>query len=51
MSAEEERFQLSNTCWNCNELFDISDNKVRDHCHVVGNIEVLLIGVAMLILK
>ena len=35
MSAEEEeRFQLSNICWICNKLFNVSDNKVRDHCHV-----------------
>ena len=40
MSAEEEEeeeeeiFQLSNICWICNKLFDVSDNKVRDHCHV-----------------
>ena len=27
MSAEdEERFQLSNNCWVCNELFDVEDN-------------------------
>ena len=37
MSAEEEeRFQLSNICWICNKLFDVNDNKVRDHCHVNG---------------
>ena len=37
MSAEEEeRFQLSNICWICDRLFDVSDNKVRDHCHVTG---------------
>ena len=38
MSAEEEeeRFQLSNICWICNKLFNVSDNKVRDHCHVTG---------------
>ena len=35
-SAEEERFQLSNICWICNKLFDVCDNKVRDHCHVTG---------------
>ena len=35
MSAkEEERFQLSNICWICNKLFDVSDNKVRDHCRI-----------------
>ena len=37
MSAEEEeRFEQSNISWICNKLFDVSDNKVRDHCHVTG---------------
>ena len=37
MSAEEEEnFQLSNSCWICNKLFDAGDEKVRDHCHVTG---------------
>ena len=36
MSAEEERFQLSNNCWICDKLFDVVDDKVRDHCHVTG---------------
>ena len=38
MSAEEEeeRFEQSNIFWICNKLFDVSDNKVRDHCHVTG---------------
>ena len=37
MSAEEnERFEQSNICWICGGLFDISDDKVRDHCHVTG---------------
>ena len=37
MSAEKkERFQLTNIYWICYKLFDISDNKVRDHCHVTG---------------
>ena len=31
MSAEEEeRFQLSNSCWICDKLFDVGDDKVRD---------------------
>ena len=35
MSAEEEeRFQLSNSCWICDKLFDVGDDKVRDHCHI-----------------
>ena len=33
---EEERFQLSNSCWNCAKLFDVGDDKVRDHCHITG---------------
>ena len=37
MSAEEEgRFQLGNSCWICDKLFDVGDDKVRDHCHVTG---------------
>ena len=36
MSAEEERFQLSNICWICNKLLDVAADKVRDHCHVTG---------------
>ena len=31
---EEERFHLANSCWICNKLFDVGDEKVRDHCHV-----------------
>ena len=37
MSAEEEeRFQLSNSCWICDKLFDVGDDKVKDHCHITG---------------
>ena len=37
MSAEEEeRFQLTNSCWICDKLFDIGDDKVRDHFHITG---------------
>ena len=37
MSAEEEeRFEQSNICWICSKLFEISDVKVRDHCHIGG---------------
>ena len=31
---EEERFEQSNICWICGKLFDISDKKVRYHCHI-----------------
>ena len=37
MSAEkEEKFQLNNSCWIYDELFDVGDDKVRDHCHIAG---------------
>ena len=37
MSAEDkERFQLTNSCWICDKLFDVGDDKVRDDCHVTG---------------
>ena len=36
MSAEEERLQLANSCLIYNKLFDVRDEKVRDHCHVTG---------------
>ena len=34
--VEEERFEQKNICWICNKLFDLSDEKVRDHCHISG---------------
>ena len=37
MSAEEEeRFQLTNSYWICDKLFDVGDDKVRGHCHITG---------------
>ena len=35
-AGKEERFQQSTICWICGKLFDIADDKVRDHCHVSG---------------
>ena len=35
-TEEKERFQLSNSCWICDKLFDDGDHKVRDHCHITG---------------
>ena len=36
MSAEEEegRFESTNICWISDKLFDVEDDKVRDHCHI-----------------
>ena len=37
MSAKDEkRFQSSNKCWICDELFDVGDSKERDHCPITG---------------
>ena len=33
---EEEQFQSSNTCWICEKLIGNDNEKVRDHCHVIG---------------
>ena len=48
---EEEIFQLSNKCWICNKLFDLMDEKVRDHCHVRGKFRGAAHFVVMLILR
>ena len=31
-----ERFQLSNNCWISDKLFDVQDDKARDHSHITG---------------
>ena len=36
ISRRWKRFQLSNKCWICDKLFDVGDNKVRDHCQITG---------------
>ena len=35
-AEDEERLQSSNKCWICNKLFDVGDDKVRDHDHIIG---------------
>ena len=35
---EEELFQKANKCWICDKLFEVVDEKVRDHCHVSGKL-------------
>ena len=30
----DERFHSSNKCRICDKLFDVVDNKVRDHCNI-----------------
>ena len=46
MSEEEEHlFQQSNSWWICKKLIDHDNGKVRDHCHITGNLDVQSIGV------
>ena len=33
---DNQRFQSSDKCWECDELFDAEDDSVRDHCHLTG---------------
>ena len=35
-TEEEKKFQLANSCWIYNKLFDAGDEKVRDHCHIIA---------------
>ena len=35
-AEEEERFQMSSFCWICNKLFDVRDERVKDHCNITG---------------
>ena len=42
---EEERFQLASSSWICDKLFDVGDDKVRDHCHITEKYDVRQIGV------
>ena len=32
--TDEENYNNTNTCWICTQ--EISENKVRDHCHITG---------------
>ena len=46
---EEEEFERSNICWICGKIID--DNKVEIIVISLENIEELLIGVVILILR
>ena len=44
----ENLFQKGNNCWICKKFINNNnDERVRDHCHVTGNLEVLLIKIVM----
>ena len=36
MTEEEEQFKWSNTFWISEKLIDDDNEKVRDHCHIIG---------------
>ena len=33
-AEEEEKFQLTNSCWIFDKLFNVGDDKVRNHCQI-----------------
>ena len=35
-AEEEEKFQLSDSCWICDKLLVVGDEKVRDYYHITG---------------
>ena len=37
ITEEEEEFESSNMCWNCEKL--INNEKIRDHCHITGKLK------------
>ena len=41
VEEEDERFEQSDICWICSKLIDLSDEKVRDHCHISGKYRVV----------
>ena len=34
--GQEHLFQQINSCWICKKLIDNDEEKVKDHCHVIG---------------
>ena len=39
MTEEDENlFPKSNNCWICKKFINMDKEKVRDHCHVTGNV-------------
>ena len=36
IAKEKKTFQLANNCWICGKLFDLTDEKARDHWHITG---------------
>ena len=52
MSMEEEEvFQKVNKCWICGKLFELIDEKVKDHSHISSKFRGLYILAVMLILR
>ena len=48
---DNEDFKNSDKCWICDNNYVDIDIKVRDHCHITDNIEVLHIEIVISILN
>ena len=47
MSEGEHLFRQSNSCWIYKKLIDKDEEKVRDHCHITGKLEVQHIAIVI----
>ena len=35
-AEDEQRFQSRIKCWICDVFFNVEENRVRDHFHIIG---------------
>ena len=48
---DNEDFKNCAKCWICDNDYVDNNNKVRDHCHITDNIEILRIEIVISILN
>ena len=48
---DDEDLENATNCWICDKVYDDDDVKVKDHCHILENIEVLRIDIVISMLN
>ena len=49
---DDEDLENATNCWICDKVYDDDDDvKVKDHCHILENIEVLRIDIVISMLN
>ena len=49
---DDEDLENAANCWICDKVYDDDDDvKVKDHCHILENIEVLRIDIVISMLN